>query len=236
MSLPGMYIKRRVAAPWLAVAILLSGTLAYFHLPVAPLPNITFPVIVVQANLAGARPSIMASTVAEPLERRLATIADVNELTSTSTVGAASIVIQFGLSREINGAARDVQAAIQAARADLPTTLRNNPTYREFNPADSPIMVLALTSETLTRAQLYDSADSVLQQQLSQVPGVGQITLGGSALPSVRVELQPDQLNSYGIGLEDVRAAISAANADSAKGHIDQAGPRFEVFVNERVS
>src|ERR1700729_2455159 len=236
MSIPGLFIKRPVATTLLAVAILLSGMLAYVHLPVAPLPNITFPVIVVQANLAGGSPEIMASTVAEPLERRLATISDVNELTSTSTVGAASIVIQFGLSREINGAARDVQAAIQAARADLPTTLRNNPTYREFNPADTPIMVLALTSETLTRAQLYDSADSVLQQQLSQVDGVGQITLGGSALPSVRVELQPDKLNSYGIGLEDVRASVAAANADSAKGHIDQGDQRFEVLSNDQIS
>jgi multidrug efflux pump len=236
VSIPGLFINRPVATTLLAVAILLSGTLAYFRLPVAPLPNVTYPVIVVQASMAGASPDIMASTVAEPLERRLRSIADVNELTSTSTVGAASITIQFGLRRDINGAARDVQAAIQAARADLPSTLRNNPTYREFNPADSPIMVLALTSETLTRAQLYDSADSVLQQQLSQVPGVGQITLGGSALPSVRVELQPDQLNSYGIGLEDVRAAISAANADSAKGHIDQAGQRFEILSNDQIN
>ena len=236
MSIPGLFINRPVATTLLAVAILLSGALAYFRLPVAPLPNVTYPVIVVQAAMAGASPDIMASTVAEPLERRLRSIADVNELTSTSTVGAASITIQFGLSRDINGAARDVQAAIQAARADLPSTLRNNPTYREYNPADAPIMVLALTSETLTRAQLYDSADSVIQQQLSQVPGVGQITLGGSALPSVRVELQPDQLNSYGIGLEDVRAAISAANADSAKGHIDQAGQRFEILSNDQIS
>jgi multidrug efflux pump len=236
VSLPGLFINRPVATTLLAVAILLSGMLAYFRLPVAPLPNVTYPVIVVQASLAGASPDIMASTVAEPLERRLRSIADVNELTSTSTVGAANIVIQFGLSRDINGAARDVQAAIQAARADLPTTLRNNPTYREYNPADSPIMVLALTSETLTRAQLYDSADSVLQQQLSQVDGVGQITLGGSALPSVRVELEPDQLNSYGIGLEDVRAAISAANADSAKGHIDQGGQRFEILSNDQIN
>jgi multidrug efflux pump len=236
VSIPGLFIKRPVATTLLAVAILLSGGLAYFRLPVAPLPNVTYPVIVVQAAMAGASPEIMASTVAEPLERRLRSISDVNELTSTSTVGAANIVIQFGLSRDINGAARDVQAAIQAARADLPSTLRNNPTYREYNPADSPIMVLALTSDTLTRAQLYDSADSVIQQQLSQVSGVGQITLGGSALPSVRVELQPDQLNSYGIGMEDVRAAISAANADSAKGHIDQGGRRFEILSNDQIS
>jgi multidrug efflux pump len=236
VSIPGLFIKRPVATTLLAIAILLSGALAYFRLPVAPLPNVTYPVIVVQAAMAGASPDIMASTVAEPLERRLRSIADVNELTSTSTVGAANIVVQFGLSRDINGAARDVQAAIQAARADLPSTLRNNPTYREYNPADAPIMVLALTSETLTRTQLYDSADSVIQQQLSQVAGVGQITLGGSALPSVRVELQPDKLNSYGIGLEDVRAAISAANADSAKGHIDQNGQRFEILSNDQIS
>ncbi|OOG65398.1 nodulation protein [Rhodanobacter sp. B04] len=236
MSIPGLFIQRPVATTLLAVAIVLSGLLAYFHLPVAPLPNVTYPVIVVQASMAGASPNIMASTVAAPLERRLGTIADVSELTSTSSVGSAQIVIQFGLSRDINGAARDVQAAIQASRADLPSTLRSNPNYREFNPADSPIMVLALTSNTLTRAQLYDSADSVIQQQLSQVDGVGQITLGGSALPSVRVELQPDQLNSYGIGLEDVRAAISSANANSAKGHIDQGDQRFEVTSNDQIN
>ena len=236
MSIPGLFIKRPVATTLLAVAILLSGSLAYFKLPVAPLPNVTYPVVVVQASMAGASPDIMASTVAAPLERRLGTIADVSEMTSTSSVGSANIVIQFGLSRDINGAARDVQAALQASRADLPSTLRNNPTYREYNPADSPIMVLALTSNTLTRAQLYDSADSVIQQQLSQVDGVGQITLGGSALPSVRVELQPDQLNSYGIGLEDVRAAISSANANSAKGHIDQGDQRFEVTSNDQIN
>ena len=236
MNISALFIRRPVATTLLAIAILLSGALAYFHLPVAPLPNVTYPVIVVQASMAGASPDIMASTVAEPLEKRLGAIADVTELTSQSSVGSAQIVIQFGLNRDINGAARDVQAAIQAARADLPTTLRNNPTYREYNPADSPIMVLALTSHTLTRAQLYDSADSVIQQQLSQVDGVGEITLGGSALPSVRVELEPDQLNSYGIGLEDVRAAISAANADSAKGHIDQDGQRYEVMSNDQIS
>ncbi|WP_413724348.1 efflux RND transporter permease subunit [Sodalis sp. RH16] len=236
MNISALFIRRPVATALLALAILLSGTLAFFHLPVSSLPNVAFPVIVVQANMAGASPDIMASTVAEPLEKRLGTIADVTEMTSTSYVGSAMIVIQFGLNRDINGAARDVQAAIQAARADLPTTLRNNPIYREYNPASTPLMVLALTSDTLTRAQLYDSADSVILQQLSQVSGVGEITLGGSALPAVRVELQPDQLNSYGIGLEDVRAAISAANADSAKGHIDQNGQRYEVMSNDRLS
>jgi multidrug efflux pump len=236
LNISALFIRRPVATTLLAIAILISGALAYFRLPVAPLPNIAFPVIVVQANMAGASPDIMASTVAEPLERRLATIADVAELTSISYVGSSMIVVEFGLNRDINGAARDVEAAIQAARADLPTTLRSNPTYRQYNPADAPIMVLALTSDTLTKAQLYDSADSVIQQQLSQVNGVGQITLGGGALPSVRVELQPGKLNSYGIGMEDVRAAISAANADSAKGHLDHGGQRYVVLSNDQIT
>ena len=236
MNIPALFIRRPVATTLLAIAILISGTLAYFRMPVAPLPNIAFPVIVVQANMAGASPDIMASTVAEPLERRLATIADVEELTSINNVGSSLIVVEFGLTRDINGAARDVEAAIQAARADLPTTLRSNPSYRQYNPADAPIMVLSLTSDTLTKAQLYDSADSVIQQQLSQVRGVGQITLGGGALPSVRVELQPDKLNSYGIGMEDVRAAISAANADSAKGHLDVGDQRYVVTSNDQIT
>jgi multidrug efflux pump len=200
VNIPALFINRPVATTLLAIAIGISGLLAYFHLPVAPLPNVTFPVIVVQANMAGASPEIMASTVAEPLERRLGTIAGVTELTSTNYVGSSMVVVQFALNRDINGAARDVQAAIQAARADLPTTLRNNPSYREYNPADSPIIILSLTSATLNTAQLYDSADTVIQQQLSQIDGVGQIQLGGSALPSVRVELEPDKLASYGIG------------------------------------
>ncbi|MEX3944786.1 efflux RND transporter permease subunit [Paraburkholderia sp. BR10937] len=236
MNISALFIRRPVATSLLAIAILISGTLAFFRLPVAPLPNIAYPVIVVQANMAGASPDIMASTVAEPLERRLGTIADVSQLTSISNTGTAIIVVVFGLNRDINGAARDVEAAIQAARADLPTTLRSNPTYRQYNPASAPIMVLALTSDTLTKAQLYDSADSVIQQQLSQVDGVGQITLGGGALPSVRVELEPGKLNSYGIGLEDVRASIGAANANSAKGHIDQGNQRYTVTSNDQIS
>ncbi|KNE75744.1 Cation/multidrug efflux pump [Candidatus Burkholderia crenata] len=236
MNISALFIRRPVATTLLAIAILISGALAYFQLPVAPLPNIAFPVIVVQANMAGASPDIMASTVAEPLERRIGTIANVEELTSISYVGSSMIVVEFGLNRDINGAARDVEAAIQAARADLPTTLRSNPTYRQYNPADSPIMVLSLTSDTLTKAQLYDSADSVIQQQLSQVNGVGQITLGGGALPSVRVELQPGKLNSYGLGFEDVRAAIAAANADSAKGHLDHGDQRYVILSNDQIN
>ncbi len=236
MNVSALFIDRPAATTLLAIAILLSGILAYFNLPVAPLPNITFPVVVVQATMAGAAPEIMAATVAEPLEKRMAAISGVTELTSTSYVGSARIVAQFDVSRDINGASRDVQAAIQAARADLPTTLRGNPTWRQFNPADSPIMILALTSDTLTSAQLYDSANTVLQQQLSQISGVGQITLGGAALPSVRIELEPDKLNSYGIGMEDVRAAVAAANADSAKGDIEQGDQRFEVISNDQAT
>ncbi len=236
MNIPSFFIGRPVATSLLAIAVTLSGLLAYFHMPVAPLPNVTMPVIAVQATMAGASPDIMASTVAEPLERRLATIAGVNELTSSNSVGSSQIVVQFAINRDIDGAARDVEAAIQAARADLPTTLRGNPSYRKFNPADSPILILSLTSSTLTQAQLYDSADTVLQQQLSQITGVGQIQLGGGALPSVRVELEPDKLSSYGIGLEDVRAAISSANADSAKGHIDQGDQRYEVLSNDQAT
>jgi len=236
VNISALFIARPVATTLLAVSIALSGSLAYFHLPVAPLPNVTYPVIAVQATMAGASPAIMASTVAEPLERRLATIAGVTELTSNNSVGSSQVVVQFALNRDINGAARDVEAAIQAARADLPTSLRSNPSYRKFNPADSPITILSLTSDTLTSAQLYDSADTVIQQQLSQIAGVGQIQLGGGALPSVRVELEPDKLSSYGIGLEDVRAAIAAANANSAKGHIDQGDQRYEVISNDQAS
>ena len=163
MNLSALFIDRPVATTLLGVAIFLSGVLAWFNLPVAPLPNITFPVVVVQATMAGASPEIMAATVAEPLERRLATISGVTQLTSTSYVGVATIVTQFDVSRDINGASRDVQAAIQASRADLPTTLRGNPTWRQFNPSDSPIMILALTSDTLTRSQLYDSANTVIR-------------------------------------------------------------------------
>jgi len=236
MNFSALFIDRPVATALLAISVLLSGILSYINLPVAPLPNITFPVVVVQANLAGAAPEIMASTVAEPLEKRMAAIAGVTELTSTSYVGATRIVAQFDVSRDINGASRDVQAAIQAARADLPTTLRSNPTWRQYNPSDSPIMILSLTSDTLTSAQLYDSANTVLQQQMSQIKGVGQITLGGGALPSVRIELQPDKLNAYGIGMEDVRAAAAAANADSAKGSIDQGEQRYEVSSNDQAT
>ncbi len=236
MNLSALFINRPVATTLLTVGIVLAGLFAYANLPVAPLPQVDFPTIVVQANLPGASPDTVAATVASPLERHLGTIADVTEMTSTSTLGQCRIVLQFGLDRDINGAARDVQAAINAARADLPADLRSNPTWRKFNPASAPIMVLALTSATLTRGQIYDAADTVVQQRLSQVPGIGQITLGGSALPAVRVDLNPNQLAKYGIGLEDVRAALAAANANSPKGAIEFSGNRYQLYSNDQAS
>ncbi len=234
MNLSAIFIRRPVATTLLALGIALSGILGFVKLPAAPLPKISFPTIEVMAQMAGASPSTMAQTVAEPLERHLGVISDVTEMTSQSGVGVSRITLQFGLDRDINGAARDVEAAIQAARADLPTSLRSNPTYHEYNPAEAPMMVLALTSDTLTRAQLYDSADTVLQQQFSQIAGVGDVELGGSALPAVRVDLQPGPLNQYGIGLEDVRAALAAANADSPKGYIENNGLRYQLYCNDQ--
>ncbi|MDE1896553.1 MAG: efflux RND transporter permease subunit, partial [Rhodospirillales bacterium] len=236
MNISSIFIRRPVASILLTIGIALSGILGFTRMPVAPLPQLAFPTIQVQAQMAGASPDTMAATVAAPLERHLGAIADVTEMTSQSGVGTAQIVLQFGLDRDINGAARDVEAAIQAARADLPSTLRSNPTYHEFNPADAPIMVLAMTSDTMTPAQLYDSADTLLGQQFSQVSGVGEVELGGSALPAVRVELQPGPLAKYGIGLEDVRAALAAANANSPKGYFDVGPTRYQIYTNDQAT
>src|ERR1700722_4164253 len=186
MSLSSPFIQRPVATTLLTMGIALAGIMAFRLLPVAPLPPIEFPAIAVSASMPGASPEVMASSVATPLERHLGTIADVTEMTSTSSQNSTSIQLVFGLDRDINGAARDVQAAIVAARADLPTSLRSNPTYRKFNPADAPILILALTSRTMTRGQMYDVASNVLQQRLSQIDGIGQVIIGGAALPAVR--------------------------------------------------
>jgi multidrug efflux pump len=209
---------------------------AFFKLPVSPLPQVDFPTISVQATLPGASPEDVATTVASPLERHLGQIADVTEMTSSSTVGSTRITLQFGLNRDINGAARDVQAAINAARADLPTSLRTNPTYRKVNPADAPIMVLTLTSDTKTRGELYDAASTVLAQKLSQVEGIGEVGVGGGSLPAVRAELIPQALYKYGIGLEDVRAALASANAHSPKGGIDVEGQRYQIYANDQAN
>ncbi|MBS0525148.1 MAG: efflux RND transporter permease subunit [Proteobacteria bacterium] len=234
MSLSSPFIARPVATTLLTLGVLLAGILGFVKLPVAPLPHVDFPTILVTASLPGASPDTVATSVTTPLERRLGAIAGVSEITSTSTVGNARIVLQFDLSRSIDGAARDVQAAINAARVDLPTDLRANPQYRKVNPADAPALILALTSETLGQGRLYDAASNVLQQKLSQVSGVGQVTLGGSSLPAVRVEINPTALNKYRIGLESVRAALAAANANSPKGALDVGDRRWQIYTNDQ--
>jgi multidrug efflux pump len=236
MNLSAIFIARPVATTLLTIGIALAGIFAYFKLPVSPLPQVDFPTISVQAQLPGASPETVATSVAAPLERHLGQIADVTEMTSTSSVGSARIVLQFGLNRDINGAARDVQAAINAARADLPTSLRSNPTYRKVNPADAPVLILALTSKTLTRGQMYDAATNVLSQKLSQIDGIGQVIIGGAALPAVRVELNPTALFKYGIGLEDVRAALASANANSPKGAIDSDTLHYQLYTNDQAT
>ncbi len=234
MNISAPFIRRPIATTLLTIGVLLAGVFAFLKLPVAPLPQIDFPVILVQAQMAGASPETMATTVAAPLERRLGVIADVNEMTSTSSLGTVRIVLLFGLNRDIDGAARDVQAAINAARADLPTSLRQNPTYRKFNPAETPIIILGMTSDTLTRGQVYDSAATVVQQKLSQLPGVGNVDVGGSSLPAVRVELDPTALFHYGIGLEGIRAALASANANSPKGDIDVGNRPYQLYANDQ--
>jgi multidrug efflux pump len=230
------FIRRPVATTLLTLGLAAAGAVAFFKLPVSPLPQVDFPTISVQAILPGASPEDVATTVASPLERHLGQIADVSEMTSQSTVGSTRITLQFGLNRDINGAARDVQAAINASRADLPTSLRTNPTYRKVNPADAPILVLTLTSDTLTRGEIYDAASTVLAQKLSQVDGIGEVIIGGSSLPAVRVDLIPQALFKYGIGLEDVRAGLASANAHSPKGGIDVGDQRYQIYANDQAN
>jgi len=236
MSLSTPFIRRPVATTLLTFGVAAAGVVAFLQLPVSPLPQVDFPTISVQAQLPGASPEIVATSVATPLERHLGQIADVSEMTSTSSVGSARITLQFGLDRDINGAARDVQAAINAARADLPTSLRSNPTYHKVNQADAPILILALTSDTLTRGAIYDAASTVMAQRLSQVEGIGEVTVGGASLPAVRVELTPQALFKYGIGLEDVRAALSSANAHSPKGALDVEDRHYQIYDNDQAS
>jgi multidrug efflux pump len=236
MSISTPFIRRPVATILLTFGIAASGAVAFFQLPVSPLPQVDFPVISVLAQLPGGSPEVVATTVATPLERHLGQIADVTEMTSTSTVGSSRINLQFGLNRDINGAARDVQAAINASRADLPTSLRSNPTYKKVNPADAPILILSLTSDTLRRGELYDAASTVLSQKLSQIDGVGEVVVGGSTLPAVRVELNPDALYKYKIGLEDVRAALASANAHSPKGAIEVGDRHYQIYNNDQAT
>lgn len=234
MNLSAPFIARPIATTLLTVGVVLAGLVAFYLLPVAPLPQVDFPTIVVRASLPGASPEVMASTIATPLERSLGRIAGITEMTSSSTLGSTSVTLQFDLNRDINGAARDVQAAINAARTLLPTGLPRNPTYRKANPADAPIMLLALTSETMTQGELYDVASTILAQKISQIIGVGEVGVGGSSLPAVRIELNPDALNKYGIGLEQVRAAISAANQNRPKGAVEDGGKRWQIEANDQ--
>ncbi|MGA7864964.1 MAG: efflux RND transporter permease subunit [Stellaceae bacterium] len=236
MNPSALFIRRPVATTLLTLGVALAGFFAYLRLPVAPLPQVDFPTISVTATMPGASPDTMATTVATPLERHLGIIADVTEMTSQSTVGTTRITLQFSLSRNIDGAARDVQAAINAARQDLPTSLRQNPTYRKVNPADAPIAILAMTSATLTRGQIYDAASTVVQQGLSQIDGIGQVTISGSSLPAVRVELNPLALFKYGIGLEDIRAALASANAHSPKGAVEDSDRLFQIYTNDQAN
>jgi multidrug efflux pump len=235
MSLSSPFIHRPVATVLLTAAIALAGLVAFKLLPVSPLPQIDFPTISVQANLPGASPEIMASSVATPLERQLGHIAGVTEMTSASYLGSTSVTLQFDLNRDIDAAARDVQAAINAARGNLPANLPNNPSYRKVNPADAPIMIVALTSDVYDQGQLYDAASTILQQKLSQVQGVGQVVVGGSSLPAVRVDVNPTQLNATGLGLEDVRKMMSQQNANQAKGQIADIATTSDLATNDQL-
>ncbi len=231
MNLSSPFVRRPVATVLLTVGIALAGIAAFFALPVSPLPQVDFPVISVQARLPGASPATMATSVATPLERRLGIISGVNEMTSSSGLGNTRVTLQFDLDRNIDAAAREVQAAINAARIDLPATLRSNPTYRKANPADAPVLILALTSKTRSPGQIYDEVSNLVQQKLAQVQGVGDVELGGGSLPAVRVELIPYELNRYGVSMEDIRAAIQAATANRPKGAIEGDGRRLQIYT-----
>ena len=229
------FIRRPVATSLLTFAIFLSGVVAFRFLPVAPLPQIDFPTINVNAGLPGASPETMASDVATPLERQFGRIAGVTQMTSSSGLGSTSITLQFELNRDINAAARDVQAAINASRSQLPADLPGQPNYRKSNPADSPILLLALTSDNVPPAQIYDAADSILAQKLAQIQGVGQVNVWGSSRPAVRVEANPYQLNSYGISLETVRKSLQSANANLAKGAVSNSTQSWAIADTDQI-
>lgn len=234
MKFSEIFIRRPVATVLLTIAILLAGAVAFKYLPVSPLPQVDFPTIQVRASLPGASPETMAATVATPLERSLGRIAGITEITSTSTLGSTDITLQFDLDRDIDGAARDVQSAINAARALLPTGMPSNPTYRKVNPADAPIMILSMTSDSLTRGQMYDAADTIVGQKLMQLEGVGNVIVGGGSQPAVRVELHPQQLSNYGVSLEDVRNVITNTNVNRPKGFLQNDEHAWKVEANDQ--
>jgi len=236
VNISAIFIRRPVGTILLAVAILLAGSIAFRLLPVSALPIVDFPTINVQASLPGGSPDVMAATVATPLERALGRIAGITEMTSSSSLGSTNITIQFDLSKDINDAAREVQAAINTALTLLPSGMQSNPTYRKVNPADAPIMILGLTSKSLSRSQLYDAASTILAQKISQLPGVGQVTVGGGALPSVRVDLDLNQLNNMGLSLEQVRQSIASGNVNSPKGAVEDAQHRWQIQSNDQLT
>ena len=235
MNISEPFIRRPVATTLLVVAVFLAGAVAFRLLPVSPLPQVDFPTISVSAGLPGASPETMASSVATPLERQFGRIAAVSEMTSSSSLGASSVTLQFNLDRNIDAAARDVQASINAARGYLPSNLPNNPTYRKVNPADSPILIIALTSHILSKSQIYDYASTIMAQKLAQVSGVGQVFVGGGALPGVRVEINPTMLNKYGIGLEQVRGVLSNSNSNTPKGYFSDGRRMWQVGANDQL-
>ncbi|MFC3942772.1 acriflavine resistance protein B [Pseudomonas gingeri NCPPB 3146 = LMG 5327] len=235
MNLSGPFIRRPVATMLLSLAIVLLGGVSFGLLPVSPLPQMDFPVIVVQASLPGASPEVMASTVATPLERSFGVIPGVNTMSSRSSQGSTRVILQFDLDRDINGAAREVQAAINASRNLLPSGMRSMPTYKKVNPSQAPIMVLSLTSDVLQKGQLYDLASTILSQSLSQVPGVGEVQIGGSSLPAVRIELEPQALNQYGVALDDVRTTIANANVRRPKGSLEDDQRNWQVQANDQL-
>src|ERR1700751_1970310 len=236
MNLSAPFIRRPVATTLLTVAIAIAGAIAFTVLPVSPLPQVDFPTISVNAGLPGGSAEIMASSVATPLERQFGHIAGVTEMTSSSSLGTTSITIQFDLSRNIDGAARDVQAAINAARTYLPANLPGNPTYRKVNPADSPIMIIGLTSDKYGPNKLYDEASTIIQQRLSQIQGVGQVNVGGGALPSVRVEVNPTKLASYGLSMTSIQSVLRLQNSDLAKGQITDGITTADIVANDQIS
>ena len=236
MNISAPFIRRPVATTLLTLAVALAGAIGFVVLPVSPLPEVDFPTISVSGSLPGASAEIMASSVATPLERQFGHIAGVTEMTSSSSLGATSITIQFDLSRDIDGAARDVEAAINAARTYLPANLPSNPSYRKVNPADSPIMILGLTSDKYGPDKLYDEASTVVQQKLSQIQGVGQVNVGGGALPSVRVDANPTQLASYGLTMANLQSVLSLQNSDLAKGQISDGMVTADILDNDQIS
>src|SRR3989440_6427458 len=234
MNITEPFVRRPVATTLLTIGVTLAGAVSFFLMPVSPLPQVDFPTISVAASLPGASPEVMAATVATPLERALGRIAGVSEMTSSSSLGSARVTLQFDLDKDINGAAREVQAAIQAARSDLPSSLPNNPTYRKVNPADAPIVILAMSSQRLTPGQMYDIASTNLAQRISQVSGVGQVNVGGGSLPAVRVELNPTLLNKLSIGFDEVRNAIIASNANRPKGFVEDDRLHWQIQANDQ--